>query len=102
MPQRFRTAATHGRVRRRHLNAPLFYCHFTERPRLARLHCAAKHPLRRSDLDALLQWMLGSWHVLGIDIQIWMLAFAGIFLVYGAAHLYLEGRRQLQARRQRQ
>jgi hypothetical protein len=52
-------------------------------------------------LDALLKWMLGSWHVLGIDIQIWMLAFAGIFLVYGAAHLYLEGRRQLQARRQR-
>jgi ABC-type multidrug transport system permease subunit len=47
-----------------------------------------------SELDALLNWMLGNWHVFGVDIQIWMLAFAAIFLVYGAAHLLLQSRKQ--------
>jgi len=92
---------TRTQVRRRHSNAHLIYRQFTALRALAPLDCAAKQPPRRSLLDALLQWMLGSCHLFGLDIQIWMLAFAGIFILYGAAHLFLEGRRQLQARRQR-
>jgi hypothetical protein len=45
-------------------------------------------------LDALLNWMLGNCRVFGLDIQIWMLAFAGIFIIYGATHLLLHSRKQ--------
>jgi hypothetical protein len=45
-------------------------------------------------LDELLKWMLRSCHVFGFDIQIWMLAFAAIFVLYGAAHIFLQSRRQ--------
>jgi hypothetical protein len=38
--------------------------------------------------------MLGNCRVFGLDIQIWMLAFAGIFIIYGATHLLLHSRNQ--------
>jgi hypothetical protein len=38
--------------------------------------------------------MLGNSHVFGLDIQNWMLAFLGIFIVYGAGHVLLQSRKQ--------